>query len=183
MYTARLTSDAADTPSDRELDDLWWRARAGINASSVRDASHLRRHFLEQASSASNEAYTLVATREHGELAGIAVLRRPKVSGDARLGGIRVATLADIVFPPERTDAGLATMSAVEREARRLGADAVLASTGHPAVGSVLRRQAYARIGGNLHFFVRDTTDQARWPVTMRSWWLARGDGQSDETF
>jgi hypothetical protein len=74
-------------------------------------------------------------------------------------------------------------MSAVEREARRLGADAVLASTGHPAVVTVLRRQAYARIGGNLHFFVRDTAGEAPWPLAMKSWWLSRGDGQSDETF
>jgi hypothetical protein len=94
-----------------------------------------------------------------------------------------VATISDIVFPPERADLGLALLGGVEREARAAGADAILCTTCHGTLAQLLRRQAYIRLPGNVHFLLRDTTGAARWPPDLSGWWLTRGDGESDEVF
>ena len=174
-------SGATGAPPATELDDLWHRARAGLAASQVRDGCYLRGRFGQPGGPESNR-YAFVTVRDAVGLAGVAVVRRPRVERDPRLRGIRVATLSDIVFPAERADAGLAVLAGVERTARAAGGDAILCSTSHRALARLLRRQGYFGAPPNLHFFLRDTTG-ARWPQELGSWWLARGDAESDEIF
>ncbi len=172
---------ASDVPSGPELDELWQRVRPRLGASQVRDGLYLRGQFGTDGTLEARR-YQFVTAREGAGLTGVAVLRRPRVESDRRLRGIRVATLSDIVFPPQRADVGLGLLAGVERTARAAGGDAILCSTSHPALTRLLRRQGYFRAPANLHFFVRDTTG-ARWPQELGSWWLARGDGGSDEVF
>lgn len=179
---ARSLRAASETeaPPAAELDDLWHRVRPRLGASQVRDGLYLRRRFKGSGPEANR--YDFVTVRDGAGLLGTAVVRRPRLDSDRRLRGIRVATLSDIVVPPERRDVGLAVLAGVERTARAAGGDAILCSTSHRALARLLRRQGYFRAPANLHFFIRDTTC-ARWPQELGSWWLARGDAESDEVF
>jgi hypothetical protein len=165
----------AEAPGRDELDDVWRTSRVTLAASPVRDGRYLRSRF--------GAGYLFATVREAGRLVGVAALRQPSATGDPRLRGVRVATVSDIVFPAQRATVGLAVLGGVERVARAAGADAILCTTSHHALTRLLRRQAYVRLPGNVHFFLHDRTGAARWPHDLRSWWLARGDGDADEVF
>ena len=185
---ARITTGCdADPPAGEELDRVWRSARESIVASSVRDGRYLRWRYGVNETAGAQNRYAFITAREGTRLVGVAVLLLPRAIGDSRLRGVRVATISDIVFPPDRTDVGLAVLGAVERAARSAGggADAILATTSHRALARLLRRQAYVALPGNVHFFLHDATvgGPARWPRDLASWWLARGDGEADEVF
>jgi predicted N-acetyltransferase YhbS len=163
-----------------ELDGLWKNARAGLASTVVRDSRYLIQRYGTEA----DGTYHWLGVRKAGSLAGMAVLRRPRSDGDARLRGIRVAALADILYAPGDAAAGLALLGAVERTARSLGADAILATTPSPALGSLLRRQWYFPMTGNVHFLLRDVQgDPTALGPSLVDWWLTRGDGSADEIF
>jgi GNAT superfamily N-acetyltransferase len=172
---------AVKIPEPGELDSLWADAKVELAASPVRDATYLLNRFGPGSPEA--DAYLFVETRDRGKLVGVAAVRRPRETSDPRLGGIRVATISDVVFNPLRRDVGLATLGGIERLARQSQADAVVCMSSHPRLGALLRRQGYLRLSGNVHFFLRDETGRSPWPSDLSSWWLARGDGESDATF
>jgi hypothetical protein len=194
LPAAHLDTTGFGAPSRSELDELWIAARRNLAASPVRDGAYLWSRFGNGAEHEREEGegqlaeregnpYTFVTTREHGRLVGVAAVRRPRATSDARLGGIRVATVSEFVFPIGRTDAGLATLGAIERVTRAAGADAVTCMTSHPALSVLLRRQGYLRLPGNVHFFLRDVSGVGRFPTDLGAWWLGRGDGESDKSF
>jgi hypothetical protein len=185
---AHLDTSGVETPSRAEFDKLWKDSRQHLTASPVRDGSYMTSRFGNAAkqdddNNESGNPYTFVTTRERGDLLGVAAVRRPRSTSDERLGGIRVATLSELLFPIVRSDAGLAILGAVERVARDAGADAVTCMTSHPALTGLLRRQGYLRLGGNVHFFLRDVGQEGRFPTALDAWWLGRGDGESDTSF
>jgi hypothetical protein len=178
---AGLNVEAGTAPPSREeLDELWRRARADLAASPVRDGLYLRSRFGANGTGADGNCYAFVSVRDAGRLEGVAAVLPPKATSDSRLQGVRVATISDVLVPPGNAAAGLAVLGGVERTARAAGADAILCSTSHPAVSRLLRRQGYVGLPGNVHFLLRDTLDDARWPADLADWWLTRGDGGHD---
>jgi len=175
------TSWSVDAPSEAELDAVWRGARSALRASAVRDGRYLRSRFAATGG-AEDGRYAFCTARGGMRLAGVAVVRRPSASSDPRLRNVRVATLSDIVFPPDRTDVGLALLGCAAQAARAVGADAILCSTSHPALARLLVRQAYVPLPGNVHVLLHDRTG-TRWPQDLGAWWLARGDGEADEVF
>lgn len=180
----RLPSFAFDTdeqvPDAAALDLLWERVRGGFPPAVVRDGHYLRRRYP----SGPDSPYVWIAARRGGLLRGVAILRRPRTDGDPRLRGIRLATVADVVLPFGDRATGYALLGEVERQARRLGADGLLASSAVPELQHILRRQGYLPIGGNVHFLWRDVTgDGAPFGTMLPAWWITRGDGLSDEVF
>jgi len=178
---------ASEPPSEEELDEVWARTRGGdaFAASPVRNGRHLRWRF---SAAATGEPYLFVTARDGARLVGVAVLRRPRAISDRRLRGLRVATISDVVFPSRRAEVGLALLGGVERAARAAEADAILCTTSQRALARLLRRQAYLRLPGNVHFLLRDGRGEGsegavRWPQDLASWGLARGDGDADEVF
>jgi GNAT superfamily N-acetyltransferase len=166
--------------SAAELDALWKTARGAFPAGVVRDARYLGKRYPVGAAG----PYVWVAAWNGENLAGVAILRRPRSDGDPRLRGIRVAALVDIVYPPDRPGTGLALLGAIERAAGDLDADAILASCSAPPLQHLLRRQCYLPVAGNVHLLFRDATAEgAAFGTEMTDWWLTRGDGNSDETF
>ena len=154
----------------------------------MRDGAYLESRFGKRSEPEAGDTedgnpYTFITTRDSGRLLGVAIVRRPRETSDSRLKGIRVATLSDFVFPIERADAGLATLGAIERVARAGGADALTCMTSHPKLCALLRRQGYFRLGGNVHFFLRDVSGSGQFRTDLEAWWLARGDGESDTSF
>jgi len=188
LPTAHLDTTGLGAPSRVELDELWITARENLKASPLRDGTYMDSRFGnggEQGEAEENAGnpYTFVTTRDRGRLVGVAVVRRPRATSDARLKGIRVATVSELVFPIDRPDAGLATLGAIERMARAAGADALTCMSSHPILCGLLRRQGYLRLTGNVHFFLRDVSGSDRLRTDLGAWWLARGDGESDTSF
>ncbi len=186
LPAAHLDTAGLGAPSRAELDELWITARKNLTASPVRDGAYFETRFgngAEHGEEDEGNPYTFVTTRDRGRLVGVAIVRRPRATSDARLKGIRVATVSDFVFPIDRTDAGLATLGAIERVARAAGADAVTCMTAHPSLCALLRRQGYLRLAGNVHFYLRDVSGLDRLRTDLGAWWLGRGDGESDTSF
>lgn len=176
------TDISGQLPSRRLLDDLWTRARPTIIAGAVRDGSFLSWRYHTRP----GDPYEAVAVHETTgtkRLVAIALVRRWGETSDRRLRGIRVAILADILFRADELEAGVAALAGAERIARRMGADAILCSTAHPAITSALRRQAYLRLPGNVHLMFRDPSRTVGLPLEVDAWWLMRGDASSDDAF
>lgn len=181
---ARLGADRGaplDGPPTAEMvSALWQRVRDSFPAGPVRTPEHLLHRYPVGPES----PYQWLASRKGTQLTGLGVLRRPREMSDERLRGIRIATLADLVFPLDRPAAGLALIGAAAKQARRAGADALLASTSSPVLARLLRRQCYVSMGGNVHFLLRATSgDNSSLPRRLDEWWLTRGDGLADEVF
>ncbi|MGI9076624.1 MAG: GNAT family N-acetyltransferase [Gemmatimonadaceae bacterium] len=168
-----------ETPARSELDTLWNQVRARLAGASVRDGWY----FPWRYGSSQGGKYVFIAARDGKELAGVAIVRRPRDEGDPRLSGIKVATLSDILFSPERRDVALGLLAAAERAAHSMGADALLCTASHPAITSLLPRRAYVKLPGNVHFLVRDVKDAHAMPKALTEWWLMRGDANADEVF
>jgi GNAT superfamily N-acetyltransferase len=167
-------------PAVRELDALWESAQPGFPSGVIRDGSYLLERYPVSVSS----PYEWVLVRRRGALAGAAILRRPRTDGDPRLRGIRVATLVDLLFPPADRAAGLALLGAVEGAGRRMGAEAMLATSSARLLAPLLRRQCFVRLPGNVHLLFRDASgEETQLARSLPDWWLTRGDGTSDEVF
>jgi len=160
-------------------DALWKDCRDRLGCVAGRDSAYLRwRYDVSPAG-----PYRSLGVTEDGALRGLAVIRAPRANGDPRLRGIRVATLSDLVYDPVRVDVGLALLAGAERAARRLDADALMASAAHRTHGPLLRRRGFLRFGGNLHLLVRDAAGAVSEPTTLGDWWVLRGDMNADMVF
>lgn len=167
-------------PPVEELADLWQRVQEHFPSGPVRTPEYL----LDRYPIGSTSPYLWLASRAGAQLSGIAVLRRPREQGDERLRGIRVATIADLLYSPNRPAGGLALLSAAAAAGRTVGADALLTSTSSPALAGLLRRQCYVRMAGNVHFLLRGESGAGQaLGSALTDWWLTRGDGQADEVF
>jgi hypothetical protein len=160
-------------------DALWNDCRDRLGCVPVRDAAYLRWRY----DVSSGGPYRALGVTQDGAPRGLAVIRAPRADGDPRLRGIRVATLSDLVYDPARADVGLALLAGAERTARRLDADALMASAAHPAHGPLLRRRGFLRFAGNLHLLVRDAAGVLPGPTTLNEWWVLRGDMNADMVF
>jgi hypothetical protein len=176
----RYRLDTAGTlPARDSLDELWRAARAGVRAGAVRDWSMLSWRYAP----APEGAYESVNVYRGDALRAIAIVRRPKGESDPRLRGIRMATVSDVLFANDEPDAGLAAFAGAEFVAHRMGADAILCSTTHPALVALLGRRAYVRLPGNVHLMLRDPKNTANLSTDVTAWWIMRGDAGSDDVF
>ncbi len=162
---------------EHACDRLWARACGQIEAAAMRDGSYYRWRYDRS----EKNRYLAGTVHDESGLQGIVFVRRPREDGDPRLAGLRVATLSDLLFPPDRSEVGLALLGAAERLARQLGADALLCSASHLTLAPLLRRRAFLRLPGNVHALVR-RPGAGTWPDLNR-WWLTRGDSSADEVF
>lgn len=167
----------ANSLDPAEIDGLWQTARGSIGAAPVRDAGYLQARY------GNDRSYRFVAVRDGSELAGVAVIRRPRAEGDPRLNGIRVATVSEVVFAPERPHAGVATLLGAEAVARSFEADVLLCSASHRVVRRVLLALAYVLLPATMRILARDHAGSHGLPTCLADWWLSRGDSHSDEAF
>jgi hypothetical protein len=175
-----LSVASADIPPPTgDLDGLWRRVRERLRVGGVRDGRYLAWRYHGSRAG----VYRFVTVQEAGTLAGVAVIRRPSAAGDARLRGLRVAVLADMLFPVERGAIGDALVAGAEAVSHRLDADALLVSLSHSALEAILRRRFYVPVPGTMYFLMRDPAGTFALPGTLSEWWLTRGDMEADEVF
>ena len=127
--------------------------------------------------------YLFVHARSASGLAGIGIVKRPRTDGgDPRLAGVRVATLADMLFPPGALPVAAALLRGAERAARQLDADALLCSASTPVIEPLLVRRAYVTFPANLHVLARSKGEPLP-SSRISDWWFTRGDSEGDGTF
>jgi GNAT superfamily N-acetyltransferase len=166
-------------PDPAEVDALWQRTRATISASLVRDARYLSWRYLRLKA----DAYRFVTVRKGPDLMALAVVRRPRADGDPRLGGAKVATVSEWIFPLDKPQAGLAALAGAERIAHEFEADALLCTASHTGALSLLRRRAFLAAPPNVHLLTRDRAKTRGLSPVLGDWWITRGDANADEAF
>lgn len=167
---------ARERPGEEELDALWRRVRAGLEAAPVRDSSYLFWRY----GTGREGPYTFLTARRAGGLEGVAVLKVPTASEDPRLEGIQVGTLSDMVFPPGRPEVGRGLACFAASVAHGAGGDALVAGASHPVLNRVLGRAGFLRVARSLHFYLRGGPGGPELPPDVEAWWLTRGDGGAD---
>jgi len=157
---------------------LWRRCSAAVGSAVVRNPDYLvPRYPIEP-----DGYYRWVGVRREESLVGLAIVRTPRDASDERLRALRVATLSDLLLDPADVMSGLALLGAVERAARKLDADALLASSSSISAVGLLRRQCYLPLGGTIHLLFRPSGESGTdFGQTVQDWWLQRGDGGSDD--
>jgi hypothetical protein len=178
----RLRIDFDATVDETQIDDLWQHCRTAYLAAPVRDGKAMLLRY-DSNSRADNKSYCAVAVYRDNTLRGLAWVRRPREQGDPRLGGLRMASLSDLLVQPDDLPAINALLAAAEACAASLGAEAILCSASHIALAKALRRRRYVSIAANVHFFMRGDPASGAWPSTVDQWWLARGDSEADAVF
>jgi hypothetical protein len=170
------------TVDQSQIDGLWQRCRTDYAAAPVRDGKAMLLRY-DSNSRAADKTYSAVAVYRDQTLLALGWVRRPREQGDARLGGLRMASLSDLLVSPGDLPAINALLVAAEACAASLGAEAILCSASHIALAKPLRRRRYVSIAGNVHFFMRGEPASGAWPSTVGQWWLARGDSEADAVF
>lgn len=165
-------SDRLDLPA---LEGLWLATRDEVRAGP-------RRGGAEFAARYGIGGYAFVHVRDDDRLAALGVVRRPSPDGDPRLRGVRVATLADVLYRPSEPRAGLAVLRGAERAAHQWGADALLSGASIGAFRPLLRRRGFLRAPPNLRVMARVPTAVGA-PATLDHWWITRGDSGGDGSF
>lgn len=176
--SAAVVTRTVSTIDACQADALWETVRQDGLASPQRDGAYLEARYGADA-----PGYDLVEARRDGHLVGFAAIRSPRDEGDARLRGIRVATLSDLCCAVDDRGVGLALLRAAEAVGRTRDADALVCSASHPALVAWLRQRAYAPLSGSLHFLVRDPDGSRGFPDALDAWWITRADGNADEVF
>jgi GNAT superfamily N-acetyltransferase len=156
---------------------LWARVRRALPAAPARDYGYLQARYAEAG------GYRLLGVQGAGGLAGFAAVRPPRADGDPRLAGVRLATVSELVFPPERPRVARALLAGSEAVARSLDADALVCAATHPAAAEALRRRAYLPFPGTVHVLLREAPGEPPLPRSLAAWWLTRGDSHADEVF
>ena len=170
--SGRLEARVAGTLVPADYDALWSRVRPALRFAQVRDAAYVTARYSD------NPLFTVIEARDGKELVAFGALRQPNPEGDARLPGLVLPVLSDVLFHPARRDAALAVLQCAEQVAAAAGADALVCSASAPALLDALSARAYLRIPATLQFLAKLGPDQNA--GTMSDWWLCRADGNSD---
>ncbi len=161
------------TVDDHEVDSLWRATREHLGPAVVRDGLAIARRY-------SSGEYAFVEVRDRGRLVGLGVVKRPNSRGDARLGGLRISTLADVLYRPGEEDVARLLLRGAERAAKAFDADALLVSTSPVVMGPVTRQLGYATVPANLHVLAKIPDVMSETPNDFGDWWISRGDSEGD---
>jgi len=162
-------SDQLDVPA---AESLWLAARDEVRAGPRRGGAEFAARYAA--------GYSFVHVRDGNRLAALGVLRPPSADGDPRLRGVRVATLADLLYRPSEARAGLAVLRGAEWAAHEWGADALLSGASIDAFRRLVRRRGFFRAPPNLRVMA---SVPAGGPPTLDHWWFTRGDSGGDGSF
>jgi len=140
-----------------------------------RDAPYLTRRYGRRMGT-----YRLLACRRGERLLGYCIVKFRQFTNDPRMGNIRMGTLVDCVFDPERPEVLDLLLSAAVALCRREVADVIFCSASLPEIGRGLRRHAFIRTPGTLNVAFHDRNKRINENVRLESWHLMRGDSDAD---
>jgi GNAT superfamily N-acetyltransferase len=159
------------------MDQLWNQLSTKIACGTVRDG----RYFVWRYDRRPAGQYRAITITRRGTLRGLVMLKTPDGNdSDSRLKGIRVAMLSDMLYDPAEPGAGLAGLRAAAKQAREIGAHALLCSATAPVLKELLKARGFIRIPGSMHLLSRYPAGDPAPPSGLDQWWITRADGESD---
>jgi hypothetical protein len=164
-------------PDEAALDSLWARARRNLGCSPVRSGAYLRWRYQRGAKG----RYCIASAWRGHDLVGLAVLASPQRHDDARIAGLSIGSVVDLVLDPA-CPAALPSLLRVARQwARAAKYDALLLTASHHSLRGPLFRAGYIRLPGNIHLMVRDRGGKYGLSTNLSSWMVTRGDASGDQ--
>jgi hypothetical protein len=173
---AGLTTTMSDAVDMDVVDELWRSAREHLGPAVARGGAAIARRYAAP-------DYKFVQVRHGDRLVGLGIVKRPNDRGDERLGGLRIATISDVLYRPDDPRVAMAILRGAERAARAFDADALLASASPAVMDAQVRRLGYLTVPANLHVLVKLPGWQGDKPNEFGDWWITRGDSEGDGTF
>ena len=99
------------------------------------------------------------------------------------MGWLRMATIVDCLFDPNKPQALQALVSASIRRLAREEVDVIFCTASHRTVKEVLMRNAFIKMPGNLNFAYYDRHHVIPQDLPLTSWHLMRGDSDAAGNF
>ncbi|HEV8019038.1 MAG TPA: hypothetical protein VGP32_10815 [Steroidobacteraceae bacterium] len=177
-WTARglRTELAARLPEEAALDSLWVRAQRTLRSSAMRSGAYLRWRYERGA----NGRYCFACAWRAHELVGLAVLAHPLRLDDARIRGLGIGSVVDLVLDPDCPGALHGVLAVARRWARGANYDALLLTASSRALRGPLLRAGFVQMPGNLHLLLRDPGARHALSTDLDAWMVTRGDAWSD---
>lgn len=158
---------------DRRVDGLWKRNKPFIKHAQVRASGYLNWHFK------SRTGWIKVIGEENGAINGYAILSVKKFSEDERLRDMKVLSIIDIFWNFDQPHVFAGMLRSIERLARERGADMLLCSIHEPSAEKMLKRSAFIRIPGTVHFAYHCSKEGLKLPAALDDWFITRGDADA----
>jgi GNAT superfamily N-acetyltransferase len=172
-----LTTQLADRlPSEVDLDSLWARARSVPGCSATRSGGYLAWRYQRDP----DDRYWFASCWRSAELVGLAVVQRPERLDDARLAGLLIGSVVDLVLDPTCAGALASVLGAARRWAKSQSYDALLLTMSRLKLRAPAMRAGYIPMTGNIHLMLRDPGGQHGLSPNLDTWMVTRGDAWSD---
>jgi hypothetical protein len=177
-FTARaLTTQMQERlPGEADLDSLWTRARNVVSSCATRSAAYLQWRYELGA----NGRYQFASCWRGTELVGLAVMQNPERLDDARLAGLVIGSVVDLVLDPSCPGALPSLLEAARLWGRSRNYDALLLTMSHLALRASLLVAGYVPMPGNIHLMLRDPGGKHGLSPNLDAWMVTRGDSWSD---
>jgi len=167
-----------ETEFDSAYDALWQKVAHKYSVLAVRDRSYLHNRYGRRTS-----GYRILAHRASDELIGFCVIKVKQFSNDPRMGCMRVGSIVDCLFDPEKLDALQSLLAGAIRFFVEETVDAVFCTASYPPLQKILLLNGFIKIPGNLNFAYFDGKNHLRSDASLDSWHLMRGDSDADANF
>lgn len=174
------TELAERLPQEAALDSLWMRAQRSLSCSATRSGAYLDWRYQGCASGHGQAHYRFAAAWRGGELVGLAVLAQPQRRDDARIRGLGIGSVVDLVLDPDCPGALHGVLAVARRWARDANYDALLLTASRRALRRPLLRAGFIPTPGNIHLLLRDPGARHGLSTDLDAWMVTRGDAWSD---
>jgi hypothetical protein len=174
----RLTTQmGTKLPSAAALDSLWARAQGSRGCSPTRSSVYLRWRYER----GEVGHYSFASAWRGDDMVGLAVLAPPRRAHDARIAGLRIGSVVDVVLDPNCSAALPRLLGVARRWARAAHYDALLLTASHLGLRAPLFRAGYFPIPGNIHLMLRDRGGKHGISTNLDAWMVTRGDAWGDQ--
>jgi hypothetical protein len=163
-------------PDEAALDSLWARAQRALSCSATRSGAYLRWRYER----VTNGQYRFASVWRRDELVGLAVLAHPLRRDDARIAGLGIGSVVDLVLDPACPAALSGVLGVARRWARSADYDALLLTASRRELRQSLLRAGYLPTPGNIHLLLRDPGSRHGLSTDLDAWMVTRGDAWSD---
>jgi hypothetical protein len=167
-------------PQQAALDGLWVRAQRAPGCSATRSGAYLRWRYESGASGHGKAHYCFATAWRAAELVGLAVLAQPQRRDDARIRGLGIGSVVDLVLDPGCPGALHGVLAVARRWAQGASYDALLLTVSRRALRGSLLRAGFIPTPGNIHLLLRDPGARHGLSTDLDAWMVTRGDAWSD---
>lgn len=170
------TQLGARLPAEAALDSLWARAQQTGSCAPTRSGAYLRWRY----ECGGKGHYSFASAWSGDDVVGLAVLAPPRRPNDARIAGLGIGSVVDLVVDPSCPAALPSVLGVARRWARDANYDALLLTASHRSLSGPLLRAGYVQMPGNIHLMLRDPGGKYGLSTDLGAWMVTRGDAWGD---